>query len=115
MSSFESKIPYKNSSVLKDIEVIREIISSDAKVKIFLEVYKNTKPNIDNWISGYKLSKVSGLPFNSTYHFVDKKIEFGVFQRLAQVRGIKRVRITEYGIRIFEKIKSIIPIEIKLL
>jgi len=115
MSSFESKIPHKNSIVLKDIEIIREIISSDAKVKIFLEVCKNTKPNIDNWISVYKLSKVTGLSFNSAYNFVDKMIEFGVFQRLAPVRYIKRVRITEYGIRILEKIKSIIPIEIELL
>jgi predicted transcriptional regulator len=95
--------------VLKDIKVIGELISSPEKIKIFLKVHEQTKPNEHNYISGYRLSRSVSLSISAVYSFLEKMVNYGVFERPSQINDIKWVRITEYGNYIYEKIKSISP------
>lgn len=93
----------------KDLKVIGEIFSSSEKTKIFLLVYKWTKPSGDDFISGYRLSRSVNLSLNTIYGFLEKMVNYGIFERPSKIKGIKWVRITDYGIYIYEKIKSISP------
>jgi predicted transcriptional regulator len=99
----------KLKDLLKDLGVIGEILSSRWKIKIFVEVCKNTRPDGIDWLSGYKLSNCAKVSYNTVYNFLNKMVEYGAFKRPTNIKGIKLVQTTEYGIYIYEKIKSILP------
>jgi predicted transcriptional regulator len=100
---------HKLKNSLKDLEVIGEILSSRRKTKIFVEVYKNTRPDGIDWLSGYKLSKYAKVSYNIVYNFLNKMVDYGVFKRPTNIRDSKLVQITEYGIYVYEKVESILP------
>ena len=92
----------------KDLEVIGEILSSLEKTKIFLLVHKLTEQQ-RGFISGYRLYLSVSLSVSAVYRFLEKMVNYDVFERPSQIMDIKWVRITEYGNYIYEKIKAISP------
>lgn len=92
-----------------DMKVIREILSSEYRIKIFLAVKKKTKPDGRVYLTGYRLAKIASVSPSTAYKWMERLVQYGVFEYPGQIDGIKRVKITKYGIRIYEKIKLIFP------
>lgn len=103
MSTLDPIKKYKS-----DIRVIAEILLSEYRTKMFLAVKKKTKPDGNVYLSGYKLAKIASVSPSTAYKWMKKLVDYGIFE-YPEIDDVKRVKITEYGISIYNKLRLVFP------
>jgi len=98
----------EGTKLRKDLEVIGRILFKPWRIRIFYEVYKTGLENPRRGLSGYELARLTKKQISTVYTFLHEMESYGVFEFLDKVNNVKKVKITNYGIQIYGKIKDII-------